>query len=131
MGKTTAEDGTQFTNHYWTSPLDNQELLDNNCSKCHKDLAAEVEAVHERINGRTDELGERLAGLDDKLAEAVAAGTLTEEELEQVRDDFRSAQWYWDFVFVENSNGVHNPKLTAHCLDQAETFMEQASGLMQ
>jgi len=130
MGKTTAEDGTQFTNHYWTSPLDNQELLDNNCSKCHKDLAAEVEAVHERINGRTDELGERLAGLDDKLAEAVAAGTLTEEELEQVRDDFRSAQWYWDFVFVENGDGAHNEKLAVHCLDSAESYMEKIEAVL-
>ncbi len=125
MGKTKAEDGTTFTDHYWTSPLDNQELLDSSCAACHKNLAAEVEAVHERINGRTDELGERLAALDDKLAETVAAGTLGEEELEQVRDDFRSAQWYWDFVFVENGDGAHNEKLATKCLDSAESYMEK------
>ncbi|MBQ9152232.1 MAG: ammonia-forming cytochrome c nitrite reductase subunit c552 [Solobacterium sp.] len=130
MGQTTAEDGTVFTNHFWTSPLDNQDLLDSNCSKCHKDLAAEVEAVHERINGRTDELGERLAALDDKLAEAVAAGTLSEEDLEQVREDFRSAQWYWDFVFVENGDGAHNEKLAAQCLDSAESYMDKIAAVL-
>ncbi len=130
MGTTTAEDGTTYTDHYWTSPLDNPELLENNCSKCHKTLAEDVEKIHEEINGRTDELGERLAGLDDKLAEAVANNSLSEVELAGVREDFRSAQWYWDFVFVENGDGAHNKSLATYCLDKAEMYMEKIEDVL-
>ena len=130
MGKTTAEDGTVYTNHYWTSPLDNQELLDSSCSKCHPNLAADVEKIHEEINGRTDELGERLAALDGELQEAIAAGSLPEETLDEIREAFRSAQWYWDFVFVENGDGAHNKKLATKCLDSAEEYMNQIDTLL-
>ncbi|MBE6111101.1 MAG: ammonia-forming cytochrome c nitrite reductase subunit c552 [Erysipelotrichaceae bacterium] len=131
MGTATAEDGTKFTNHNWTSPLDNQALLDSNCSQCHKDLKADVEKIQAEYWTRVDADAEQLKSLNDKLTEAINAGTIADDKLEDCRMALRSAQWYWDFVFVENSNGVHNKKLTAHCLDQAETFMEQASGLMQ
>lgn len=42
MGKATAEDGTVYVNHKWTSPLENEDLLANDCSTCHRDLKAEV-----------------------------------------------------------------------------------------
>jgi len=80
---------------------------------------------------RTIAIGNKLAQLTDKLADAVASGKYTDEQLDAVRALNRKGQWYWDFVFVENSNGVHNPTLTQHCLDQAQVFMDQASGLMQ
>ena len=130
MGTTTAEDGTEFTNHYWISPLDNKELVENNCSKCHTDLAGMVENIHTEINGRTDELGERLAALDDRLAEAVAAGSLGEEDLEAAREAFRNAQWYWDFVFVENGDGAHNKTLATKCLDSAESYMDEVEAIL-
>ena len=131
MGQTKADDGTVFTNHKWTSPLDNQALLDSNCSQCHKDLAAEVEKTQSEYWTRVDALAEQLKGLNDDLTAAINDGKIADDKLDEVRLTLRNAQWYWDFVFVENSNGVHNPTLTKHCLDQAEELMGQAAQLMQ
>lgn len=130
MGKTKADDGTEFTSHYWTSPLDNKDLLENNCSRCHADLTSEVEKIQAAYWERVDKDAEQLKQLNDDLTAAIAGGTIDGDNLENCRMSLRNAQWYWDFVFVENSNGVHNPTLTSHCLDQAETFMAQASDLM-
>ena len=33
---------------------------------------------------------------------------------------------YWDFVFVENSEGAHNSKLTEDCLNKAEAIVDEA-----
>ena len=38
MGKTKDDKGKTFSNHYLISPLDNQELIDNECAKCHVDM---------------------------------------------------------------------------------------------
>jgi nitrite reductase (cytochrome c-552) len=38
----------------------------------------------------------------------------------------RKGQWYWDFVFVENSEGAHNSRLDNNCLDKAEAFINAA-----
>lgn len=131
MGTTKAEDGTVYTNHYWTSPLDNPELLESNCSRCHKDLAAEVEGIQKKTIERMNELGNAYAQLDADLAKAIADGTIEGEDLENIRMMFRNGQWYWDFVFVENSDGVHNPKLTTHCLDMAEQYLKDAQELLK
>ena len=43
----------------------------------------------------------------------------------------RDAQFYWDFVFVENSEGVHNPSLTNNCLEKAENLTAEALGMFK
>ena len=60
---------------------------------------------------------------------AVESGNYTEEELNAIRADARDAQFYWDFVFVENSEGAHNSQLTKQCLDKAETLVNRAMSL--
>ena len=52
------------------------------------------------------------------------------EELAQLRELNREAQFYWDFVFVENSEGAHNSKLSTACLDRAEELTDQALALI-
>ena len=130
MPEETAEDGTAYTSHYWQSPLDSQDLLDNNCSKCHKDLAAEVKEIQEKTTAREDEIGNALAKFDADLAAAIAEEKLSEEDLESIRLLSRNAQWYWDFIYVENSEGVHNPTLTTYCLDKAQELLDEAYKLL-
>lgn len=130
MGKQTAADGTEFTNHNWTSPLDNAALLESSCNTCHGDLASQVEAIQKETIARTDAIGEGLAQANIDLAAAVEAGTLSEPDLAKARELARTAQWYWDFVFVENSNGVHNKTLTADCLDKAEKYLGELTELI-
>ena len=131
MGMTEAEDGTVFMNHNLISPLDNPTLIENECSKCHEDLVAEVRAEQARIEARTYSIGYELEFLTERLAKAVEENELSDKDLATVRSLARDAQFYWDFVFVENAEGVHNPKLTDYCLDMAEALCNQALGMFK
>lgn len=131
MGEAAAADGTTYTNHKWTSPLNNDALLTGTCAECHDDLKGHVWAIQEEIEGRTCAIGSELAALTEKLAAAVESGTYTEDELNAIRAVARDAQFYWDFVFAENSEGAHNSTLANECLDKAETLLYQAMGLFK
>ena len=130
MAKQTAEDGTVYHSHYLTSPLQNEELLANTCSLCHngsvqKELPELVASIQAATEERTNAIGYQLADLTDRLAELVANGA-TDEQLAEARSLARDAQFYWDFVFVENSEGAHNSALTNDCLDRAEFLCAEA-----
>ena len=131
MGKTEAEDGTVFVSHSLRSPLDNTALLENTCSKCHEDLTKEVRDEQARIEARTYTIGYELEFLTERLAKAVEENELDETKLEEIRSLARDAQFYWDFVFVENAEGVHNPELTDYCLDKAAELCNKALGMFE
>ena len=131
MGEATADNGTTYINHTWTSPLDNQTLVDNTCAACHKDLAGMVKGIQDKMEERTINIGNQLEELTEKLVVAVESGEYTEEELNAIRAVARDAQFYWDFVFVENSEGAHNSKLDNECLDKAEALIAQALGMFK
>ena len=129
MGVTKDENGKSFSSHYLISPLDNPELIEAECSKCHADLVKEVREVQTQVENRTYSIGYELMFLHQRLIEVQDTGEYTEEELAAMRALARDAQFYWDFVFVENAEGAHNPKLTNYCLDQAEGLCNQALGM--
>lgn len=131
MGQATAEDGSTYVSHTWTSPLQNQALLDGTCSVCHKDLAGDVKKIQDEIEGRTAEVGNKLVDLTEKLAAAVSGGKYTEDELNAIRTLARNAQFYWDFVFVENAEGAHNSALSRDCLNKAEQLADQALAMFK
>lgn len=131
MEKVTDENGTSYTSHTWVSPLTSEALLAS-CAQCHgdTDMTAMVKDIQTQVTARETEVGEKLAGLKTALAEQVAAGTRSEEELDQIRSLYRDAQWYWDFCYVENSEGAHNSTLANQCLDKAEELADQALALL-
>ena len=131
MGTTKNADGEEYTNHNWTSPLDNDELVQNSCAQCHSDLETFVKGIQNDSEARVNTIGKSLEALTNKLADAVASGNYTDAELDAIRAVNRDAQFYWDFVFVENSEGAHNSRLTKACLDKAETLITQANGLFK
>ena len=131
MGWTVSESGKGYSNHYLSSPLDNEALIENECSKCHVDLVAEVRATQEDVERRTYAIGYELQFLTERLAAAVESGEYTDAELDAIRALARDAQFYWDFVFVENAEGAHNPVLTHECLDKAEALCNEALGLFK
>jgi nitrite reductase (cytochrome c-552) len=131
MGTATAADGTTYKNHMLTSPLDNEDLLANTCSQCHSDLKSEVAAIQEEAERRTYAIGYELELLTEKLAAAVESGDYTEQELDAIRSLARDGQFYWNFVFVENSEGAHNSKLTTYCLNKSEELVNQALGMFK
>ena len=131
MPQIKAEDGTVFTNHYWVSPLENPDLVKNNCSQCHSDLAGFVKNIQDATRARENELGNALEQLDKDLAQAIADGKIEGETLEKARLASRNAQWFWDYVFVENSEGAHNSRLTNDCLDKAQAYLDEANSYLK
>ncbi len=127
MAKMETEDGTVYLSHTWESPLENETLLQS-CTQCHgdADMTNAVRKIQEQVTKRETEVGQKLSDLNDKLTDAVNAGTMTEEQLNEVRSLYRSAQWYWDFCYVENAEGAHNSELANECLDTAEGLADQA-----
>lgn len=131
MGEAVAADGTTYISHTWISPLDNEALMSGTCAECHTDLVGEVRAIQEETERRTYAVGYLLEGLTEKLVLAVESGEYTEEELNAIRAVARDAQFYWDFVMVENSEGAHNSQLNAECLDKAEALANKAMGMFK
>ena len=129
MGQTKDENGKTFSSHYLISPLENPELIEKECSACHADLEKEVRETQAQVEARTYSIGYELMFLNQRIAEADQSGKYTEARLKEIRDLARDAQFYWDFVFVENAEGAHNPKLTNYCLDRAEALCNQAMAL--
>ena len=88
------------------------------CATCHGSADAAktlVASTQEKVTARETEVGNRLSGLKDALTEAVSKGEMTEDELNAVRKLHREAQWYFDFCYVENSEGAHNSKMSLSC----------------
>ena len=131
MGTVVGEKGETYPNHYLTSPLENQALIDAECSRCHADLVTQIHELQEKVDTRTTEISDQLVELTETLAKAVESGEYTEAELDAIRALARDAQFYWDFVFVENAEGAHNYALTTECLDMAESLTAEAMGMFK
>lgn len=130
MEKATNAAGETYTSHYWVSPLAS-ESIQASCAACHPDLSGFVKGIQANAEERTVAIGTKLETLTNQLADAVASGTYTEEELDAIRQLNRKGQFYWDFVFVENSEGAHNSRLTTECLDKAEALIDEALTLIK
>lgn len=126
MGKEVNEAGETYTSHYWVSPL-KSESIQQTCAACHEDLEGFVHGIQAEAEARTVAIGEKLEKLTNDLAAAVEAGKIGDEDLAAIRELNRKGQFYWDFVFVENSEGAHNSKLTHNCLDTAEALIDEAA----
>ena len=127
MGTSVAEDGSEFVNHYWRSPLEDESLLAT-CARCHQDtdMTVKVHKLQAEITGVEKMLGERLSILKDQLAEANQSGKYSEEQLDEIRGLYRSAQWYWDYCYVENSEGAHNATFARNCLFASQDLIQEA-----
>ena len=128
----TTESGTEYHDHHLVSPL-NSEILLNKCAECHgsgEAISARVREIQAKVTGRETEVGNRLSTLKDTLTAAVEAGGMSEEELDAVRKLHREAQWYFDFCYVENSEGAHNSNLAMNCLNTSDEKITEAMGLL-
>ena len=132
MATKRAEDGTVYISHKLVSPLSDPAILQT-CAACHgdTDMAEKVHAVQAAVTARETEVGNALSEFKDRLAEAVSSGKYTEAELEEIRQIHRSAQWYFDFCYVENSEGAHNSSLAHYCLDKAEELIGEGNALFK
>ena len=136
---TVSDDNGQYTSHNWISPLENAQLIEEDCSKCHDDLETKVKGIQAEEEERVTAISEKIEELTGKIATAYAdeiaaikaakdAGgevPAASEELAALQKLQRNAQFYWDFVMVENSEGAHNSKLTFETLDKAEAAVDE------
>ncbi len=132
MAEEKAEDGTTYHSHYLVSPLKSETLMAT-CASCHGSADAAkalVTSTQEKVTARETETGNRLSELKDTLTAAVSEAKMTEEELNAVRKLHREAQWFFDFCYVENSEGAHNSKLSIRCLDTADEKIAEAMTLL-
>lgn len=65
------------------------------------------------------------------MSEAVEGGDIKDEDLEQLRDIHRKAQFKWDFVFVENSEGFHNSVKAHKNLQDAKKLIEEGITILE
>ena len=124
-------EGTVYHSHTLVSPLENASILAS-CTTCHgdTDMVGFVHGIQERVTARETEVGNKLSDMKNALAEAVAAGQKTEDELNAIRKLHREAQWFFDYCYVENSEGAHNSSLSMHCLDTSEEKIDEAMALL-
>ena len=126
-----------YHSHTLVSPLENKSLLES-CLACHKDLGANnademvtfVKNIQARITAEETRVGNLLMEFKRALAKANQDGTLGEETLEEVRELYRKAQWFFDYCYVENSEGAHNSELSTRCLNTAEQFINEGMALL-
>lgn len=125
------DDGTVYHSHLLVSPLESETLL-STCAVCHGDenMAQKVHRIQDSVTAQEKVVGNKLSAFKDALAAAVSAGTYSEEELSELRKLHREAQWFFDYCYVENSEGAHNSKLSYHCLEVAEQKIDEAMALL-
>ncbi|MCL2136112.1 MAG: ammonia-forming cytochrome c nitrite reductase subunit c552 [Coriobacteriia bacterium] len=127
MGESANAKGESYPSHNFTSPLHNPDLVEASCNVggyCHTDLERDVLEIQAEILERETEIGLKIADLHEKIALAESLGTMTEDELDELRLIVRTAQFYWDFCFAENSTGAHNSALTNYLLDKALEYTD-------
>ena len=132
MPAATTDNGIAYHDHHLVSPLASETLLAK-CAACHgsaENTIALVQDIQSKVTARETEVGNKLSGLKDDLTAAAAAGQMSEEELDAVRKLHREAQWYFDFCYVENSEGAHNSALAYRCLDTSEEKIDEALGML-
>ena len=132
MAKATTESGKEYHDHHVVSPL-NSEVILNKCAECHGSgaaISARVREIQTKVTARETQVGTRLSAFKDTFTAAIEAGKLDDGQLEALRKLHREAQWYFDFCYVENSEGAHNSSLAMECLDTADEKLTEAYGLL-
>ena len=96
----------------------------------HPEMETFLTRIQGRVTARETEVGNALSDCKDSLAAAVASGDWSEEDLDPVRVLYREAQWYFDYCYVENSEGAHNSELSMYCLDTAQSKIDKGASLL-
>ena len=131
MPTETTDEGVAYRSHKLVSPLESEALLAS-CAQCHgdTDMTAYVKEIQDKVTARETEVGNKLSAMKDALADAVASGEWREDDLNALRKLHREAQWFFDYCYVENSEGAHNSELSMNCLNTSEAKIDEAMNLL-
>lgn len=121
------EGGIKFTDHHFTSPLQN---VANSCQVCHRESEAQLIAdVYERQDKISElrRIAEKnLARVHIEAQHAWEAGA-NEDEMMPVLELIRHSQWRWDWVAAANGYGIHSPSEALRVLGTSIQKSQQAS----
>ncbi len=104
-----SEGGQKFTDHHIQSPLSN---VSSTCQVCHReetdDLISDVYERQDKIIQNRDELEKLLvrAHVEAKFAWDLGA---TDQQMKQILQDIRHAQWRWDYAAAGHGSSFHSP----------------------
>jgi nitrite reductase (cytochrome c-552) len=126
------EDGKEYKSHWVTSPL---KTPNESCGRCHSNeidtLPERVEAIQTEIEQMEVDVSDMLVKLIIDFGKAIEDKKLTDQQIVQLRDLHRKAQYRWDFVFVENSTGFHNRAKATEALNEAKSYAQEALDILQ
>ncbi len=119
-----SEGGQKFTDHHIQSPLNN---VANSCQVCHRQ---EANKLIENVYSRQKKSTESRLKLEDALVsahlEAQKAWELgaSEEQMKDILQDIRHAQWRWDYGAASHGGSFHSPveiaRVYARGMDKAQ-----------
>ena len=123
--------GGNYTNHAPVSPSKSPKIREDVCLPCHSSMSDQdvldmISGLQVYVNESCIVVGQRLAKFNDRFAAAIKAGKLSAAQVDELRALNREAQWYWDWVFSENGDGIHNPGQARDCLVRATALLDQA-----
>ncbi len=121
-----SEGGQKFTDHHLQSPLNN---VSNSCQVCHRE---ETEKLISDVYSRQDKIAENRNSLETllvrchteaKLAWDLGAG---DEQMKEILNDIRRAQWRWDFSAAGHGNSFHSPLELSRIISGGITLAQEA-----
>lgn len=121
-----SEGGLKFTDHHLQSPLNN---VANSCQVCHRE---ETEKLIKDVYTRQDKIIENRNILETLLVrchiEAKRAWDLgaTEDQMKDLLQDIRKAQWRWDFSAAGHGNSFHSPVEISRIIASGIAFAQDA-----
>jgi len=120
-----SEGGQKFTDHKMQSPLNN---IANSCQVCHRE---ETKRLVQDVYERQDRITENRVKLEELLVrahvEAKKAWELgaTEDQMEDILQGIRHAQWRWDYVAATHGGSFHSPVETGRTLANGITVAQE------
>lgn len=120
-----SEGGVKFTNHKMQSPLNN---IAASCQVCHRE---EAETLVQNVYDRQDKVLAARHELEKSLVrahvEAKKAWDLgaTEDQMKDILDGIRRAQWRWDYVAATHGGSFHAPVECARIVSHGQTIAQE------
>ena len=121
-----SEGGQKFTDHHLQSPLNN---VASSCQVCHRE---ETDRLIKDVYTRQDKVAENRMSLERLLVRChVEAKTAwdrgaTQEQMKEIQDFIRRAQWRWDFSAAGHGNSFHSPVELSRMISGGITMAQEA-----
>lgn len=120
------EGGQKFTDHHIQSPLNN---VANSCQVCHRE---ETRDLVQDVTERQVKFKSNLLKLEELLVRAhIEAGkawelNASEDQMQEILQDIRHAQWRWDYCAASHGGSFHSPVESARVLATGIDITQEA-----